>query len=256
MGAWYLEQASAQGHVKPLNIDAATRVLVLTGAGVSAESGVPTFRGADGLWEKHRFEEVASPEAFARDPALVWRFYSQRREGAARCTPNAGHHALAALEAKLGDRFLLATQNVDGLHPKAGSKRMVELHGNLFRTRCSSCERPAFEDFASYAAESLPRCDCGALLRPDIVWFGEYLNPEDLRRVERFFASSRQSRFLFLAIGTSGTVYPAAGFVRAAREWGAETHWVNPEPPSNSGDFQKSWIGPSGDLLPRLLAVD
>src|SRR6185437_1957008 len=129
-----------------LRIDDDTRVLVLTGAGVSAESGIPTFRDAGGLWEQHRVEDVASPAGFRKDPALVWRFYSQRREGMAGRTPNPGHLAIAALEAGLGDRFLLATQNIDGLHAAAGSKRVVELHGNLFMTRCSLCDRPPFED--------------------------------------------------------------------------------------------------------------
>src|SRR5687768_54151 len=142
---------------EPIAVDERTSVLVLTGAGVSAESGIPTFRGAGGLWENHRLEDVASPEAFARDPAMVWRFYSERRERAQRCRPNPGHLALARWEERLGDRFLLVTQNVDGLHRAAGSRRLVELHGNLFRTRCSECDRPSFDDERGYFAE-LPRC--------------------------------------------------------------------------------------------------
>src|SRR5580692_8978781 len=130
------------GETPVLHLDDDTWLLVLTGAGVSAESGVPTFRDAGGLWEQHRVEDVASPEGFHRDPRLVWRFYSQRRTAALACAPNAGHHALASLEARLAERFLLVSQNVDGLHARAGSRRLLELHGNLFFTRCTACERP------------------------------------------------------------------------------------------------------------------
>src|SRR5688500_1817547 len=169
-----------------------SRVLVLTGAGVSAESGVPTFRGIGGLWEGHRVEEVASPAAFARDPLLVWRFYSQRRAGLDGIAPNPAHHALAALEQRLGDRFLLVTQNVDGLHATAGSTRLIELHGNLMHSRCSVCDRPPFEDRQVYRAQVAPVCGrCHAegrtsLLRPHIVWFGEMLDRSHLDRIGGF----------------------------------------------------------------------
>ncbi|HKC12716.1 MAG TPA: Sir2 family NAD-dependent protein deacetylase, partial [Vicinamibacteria bacterium] len=161
----------------PLRLDGGTWLLVLTGAGVSAESGIPTFRAAGGLWESHPVEQVASPEGFAADPALVWRFYSERRRKARACEPNPGHRALVAMEERLGNRFLLATQNVDGLHGRAGSRRMVELHGNLFLSRCAACDRAPFPDEGAH--DSLPRCEvCGTgLLRPHIVWFGEWLDP-------------------------------------------------------------------------------
>ena len=133
-----------------IRIDDETRVLVLTGAGVSAESGIPTFRGSGGLWESHPVEFVASPRGFRENPSLVWRFYSERRAHAGKCSPNPGHRALVELEERLGDRFLLATQNVDGLHRKAGTQRLVELHGNLFHTRCDRCDRAPFEDHALY----------------------------------------------------------------------------------------------------------
>jgi NAD-dependent deacetylase len=239
-------------------IDERTRVLVLTGAGISAESGLATFRGAGGLWDGHPVEQVASPEGFTADPELVWRFYSLRRQDAAAAAPNAAHRALATVERLLGDRFLLATQNVDGLHLRAGSKRVVEVHGSLWRTRCSRCMRPSFAD-ASYPVEPpLPRCPCGALLRPDIVWFGEMLHAADTERVDRFMREAARSgeRFVFLAVGTSGSVYPAAGYVDAARWHGAETWLANLDPAENAGRFEHVVGGRAGTILPHLLGVD
>ncbi len=230
--------------------------LVLTGAGVSAESGIPTFRDSNGLWENHRVEDVASPEGFARDAALVWRFYSLRREAAARCSPNPGHRALAALERRMGDRMLLVTQNVDGLHQRAGSERVVEIHGSLYRTRCSGCEREPFSDASSHH-EGAPACElCGqGRLRPDIVWFGEVLDHRALRRIERFIERA-QGRLVYLAAGTSGLVYPAAGLVHAARQVGADTWLVNADAPQNRGEFEHFVQGRSGELLPSLLGVE
>src|SRR5437588_1399987 len=158
---------------EPIQIDRGTRVFVLTGAGISAESGVATFRDAGGLWEQHRVEDVATPEGFARDPALVWRFYSERRRRAAEVHPNPAHLALARLEQWLGDGLFLCTQNVDPLHERAGSRRVVHMHGELLKTRCHSCERLPFHDDGAYLDE-VPRCDrCGGSLRPHVVWFGE-----------------------------------------------------------------------------------
>lgn len=238
-----------------LPIDEQTRVLVLTGAGISAESGLATFRGAGGLWEGHPVEQVASPGGFEADPVLVWRFYSMRRRDAAAARPNAAHAALAGLEERLGDRFLLVTQNVDGLHARAGSRRLVEIHGTLWRTRCSACLRPPFEDRTWPVEPPLPRCACGALLRPDIVWFGELLDAAGTGRVERFLRDARRAggRFIFLAVGTSGNVYPAAGYVDAARWHGAETWLVNLDPALNAGSFDHVVEGPAGHVLPRLL---
>lgn len=235
-------------------IDEGTHVLVLTGSGVSAESGIPTFRGSGGLWENHPFEKLASVEGFQEDPALVWRFYSARREGAAGCKPNPGHLALVELERRLEDRFLLVTQNVDGLHGAAGSERMVELHGNLFTTRCSVCDRPPFEDRELHDAP--PRCDrCGGLLRPHIVWFGEMLDPEHLDRIDRFFEVAAGKPTLFLAVGTSGAVYPAAGLVDVAKRRGADTWLVNADPADNTHRFDHFVQGKSGEVLPELLSV-
>jgi NAD-dependent deacetylase len=238
--------------METLHIDEGTRLLVLTGAGVSAESGIPTFRGADGLWENHPIERVASPEGFQVDPSLVWRFYSQRRAGAGPCAPNPGHQAIAGWERKLGDRFLLATQNVDGLHRLAGNQRMVELHGNLFTTRCSRCDRKPFEDRQAYPEGEVPLCECGEHLRPHIVWFGEMLDPKDLERVEHFL-TRRDTRLVFMAVGTSGAVWPAAGFVDAARRAGGDTWLVNVDPAENTHRFHHVVQGRSGQVLPHLV---
>ncbi|HLM43123.1 MAG TPA: NAD-dependent deacylase [Myxococcaceae bacterium] len=239
-----------------LRIDKDTRLLVLTGAGVSAESGIPTFRGGNGLWENHPVEQVASPEGFREDPSLVWRFYSQRRAGAAPCQPNPGHLAMAEWERKLGERFLLATQNVDGLHRVAGSQRLVELHGNLFTTRCSRCTREPFEDRLAYPDGTVPLCgQCGGKLRPHIVWFGEVLDERNLLRVGEFLAR-KDTRLVFLAVGTSGAVYPAAGFVQAARELGGETWLVNADPADNTLLFHHFVRGRSGEVLPALVTID
>jgi NAD-dependent deacetylase len=239
----------------PLRLDDDTRLLVLTGAGVSAESGVPTFRAAGGLWESVPVEKVASPEGFREDPALVWRFYSARRRQVKDVHPNAGHHALAAAEGRLGDRLLLVTQNVDGLHRRAGSQRMIELHGSLLHSRCDTCDRPPFPDDGEYEGAPPPCDECArrgrrGLLRPAVVWFGEMLDMDHFRRIERFM--NGRGRLVFLAVGTSGVVYPAAGLVLHARAAGAETWLVNAEPPDNRAAFQSFVQGPSGEVLPRL----
>ncbi|MEW6434515.1 MAG: NAD-dependent deacylase [Myxococcota bacterium] len=237
-----------------LDLTPNSKVLVLTGAGVSAESGVPTFRGANGLWEGHRVEEVASPEGFEADPSLVWRFYGLRREGALRVRPNPGHVALAKLEQQLGDRFLLATQNVDGLHARAGSRRMIAIHGELFKSRCVSCDEP-FDDTRTYLGEPPPRCVCGALLRPHIVWFGELLNPDHLQRVGSFIAKAGKDLHFF-AIGTSGLVYPAAGIVDEVRHRGGTAWLVDVDPsPEYAVRFNHVVRGKSGEVLPGLFGV-
>jgi NAD-dependent deacetylase len=240
-----------------LRLDGETRLVVLTGAGVSAESGIPTFRAAGGLWESYPVEQVASPEGFHRDPKLVWRFYSERRTKARTCEPNPGHRALAAAEDHLQDRFLLVTQNVDGLHRRAGSRRLIEIHGNLFKARCAHCRREPFDDERTYGGDNLPLCDvCAAagrtgLLRPHIVWFGEMLDPDHLLQIDAFLQGG--GRLVFLAVGTSGAVYPAAGLVSSARQRGAETWLVNAEPPENVSLFEHFVQGPSGRVLPELL---
>src|SRR5262249_38067452 len=207
--------------IPSLELDDQTALLVLTGAGVSAESGLPTYRGSGGLWRSLPFERLASPGGFPADPGLVGGFYSQRRAAALRAQPNAGHRALVETERRLGERFLLVTQNVDGLHRRAGSERLIEIHGRLLSTRCSGCDRPEAQDETAYAEGEVPRCDgCGEALRPAVVWFGEALDPEHLDRVDRFLTRWRTARLLFLAAGTSGAGSPAAGVVALARRPG------------------------------------
>jgi NAD-dependent deacetylase len=237
-----------------LPLDDGTWLLVLTGAGVSAESGVPTFRGVGGLWRTHSVERVASPDGFDEDPGLVWEFYSERRAKARDVEPNAGHVALADVEARLGERFLLVTQNVDGLHRRAGSRRLVELHGNLFTSRCSKCARAPFADEAVYPVGTVPSCDaCGARLRPHIVWFGEMLEERNLAAIDAFVERAAGGRLLFLAAGTSGAVYPAAGLVDVARRAGAKSWLVNADAADNAQRFDHVYRGKSGELLPALL---
>jgi len=225
------------------------RLFILAGAGISAESGIPTFRDAGGLWQRYRIEEVASPHAWRRDPCLVWDFYSMRRRVAATAKPNPGHFALAALERTLEDRFLLCTQNVDNLHELAGSQRVLHMHGELFKSRCDSCLRPAFDDTNLYESPAdLPRCSCGAMVRPHICWFGE--TPFHL---DSIFEALRECT-VFVAIGTSGTVEPAASFVSqvAAR---ARTFYVGPEVPANSAVFDDCILGRSGEVLGALFKL-
>ena len=243
--------------IPPIDLGGATRLVVLTGAGISAESGLATFRGAGGLWEGSRVEDVATPEAFETDPERVLRFYAARRAGAGAARPNAAHLALAEAEARMGDRFLLATQNVDGLHALAGSRRVVELHGSLWRSRCSACEAEPVEDRTAAVASPLPVCaSCGAPMRPDIVWFGEMLDPAHEWAVRSFVTSAEVARvpLVFLAVGTSGNVYPAAGYVRYAKDLGAETWLANADEAVNAHWFDHIVTGPATEVVPALLA--
>ena len=226
------------------------RVFVLTGAGISAESGIPTFRDAGGLWRNYRLEDVASPHAWRRDPRLVWDFYSMRRRVAAAAKPNPGHFALAALESSLSDRFFLCTQNVDDLHEQAGSRRIVHMHGELFKSRCDSCSRAPFDDSSLYESPlELPRCSCGGTIRPHICWFGE--TPFELDRI--FLALDHCT--IFLAIGTSGTVEPAASFAAHAKRR-AKSFYIGPEPPANRHLFDESFLGKSGEVLPTFFPFE
>jgi NAD-dependent deacetylase len=204
------------------------RVFILAGAGVSAESGIPTFRGAGGLWRNYRIEEVASPGAWHRDPRLVWEFYSMRRRVASAARPNPAHFALAKLENALQDRLFVCTQNVDNLHEQAGSRNVVHMHGELFKSRCDTCSHPPFDDTNLYDPPAeVPRCGCGGRIRPHICWFGEV--PFDLDRIY----DALDACTLFVATGTSGVVEPAASFVAhvAGR---ARTIYVGPEKPANA----------------------
>jgi NAD-dependent deacetylase len=224
----------------------------LTGAGISAESGLPTFRASDGLWAGHRIEDVCTPEALELNPALVWQFYSERREQGAKAEPNPAHLALAELEAALGDRFFLCTQNVDDLHERAGSKRLVHMHGELAKSRCEDeCGRPPVVDHSVYKSlDEVGRCVCGARLRPHIVFFGEI--PLEMDRIQREIARAT----LMVVVGTSGSVYPAANFVHWARQGGARTVYIGPEPPLNAHAFTNVVEGKAGEVLPRLFVCD
>ena len=219
------------------------RVVVLTGAGISAESGVPTFRDADGLWEGHRVEEVATPEAFEVQPMVVHRFYDARRRALHTVGPNPAHDALAELERLLGDDLLVVTQNIDDLHERAGSTRVLHMHGELFSALCRGCHgrSPWREDLAD-----LPPCPrCGVTeLRPDVVWFGEI--PYGMDRIQATLAEAD----LFVSIGTSGAVYPAAGFVQLAAAFGARTLELNLEPSAGTSMFDEARHGPAGALVP------
>ncbi len=220
-------------------------IVILTGAGVSAESGVPTFRGPDGLWEGHRVEDVATPEAFARDPVLVQRFYDDRRAALARVEPNAAHRALARLDADWPGALLLVTQNVDDLHERGGSKRLLHMHGELKKALCTACgAAPAWEAALS-GDPACPRCGTVGLLRPDIVWFGEMPYHMDA------IAAAIDACDLFVSIGTSGAVYPAAGFVEWARSAGARTLEINLDPSAGTPMFDEARHGPAGELVPR-----
>jgi NAD-dependent deacetylase len=221
-------------------------VAVLTGAGVSAESGVPTFRGEDGLWRNFRPEQLATPEAFHRDPALVWGWYNWRRELVSSCVPNAAHETLAEIEAALPD-FTLITQNVDGLHQAAGSRNVLELHGNVWSVRCIACGKAA-EDRRVPLPDIPPRCpECGALLRPDVVWFGESLPSAVL---EAAWAAVARCR-LMLVIGTSAVVQPAALLPLVALRNGARLIEVNPAETPLSAHAHEVLRGPAAEELPR-----
>jgi len=224
-------------------------IVVLTGAGISAESGLKTFRGSDGLWEGHRVEDVATPEAFRRDPEQVHRFYNGRRRQLRdpAVQPNAAHEALVRLERAWPGRFLLVTQNVDDLHERAGSRKLLHMHGEIMRARCVACGegRPWPDDIA--AATACPGCGRTGSLRPDIVWFGEM--PMHL---DRIFEALTECD-LFVAIGTSGLVYPAAGFVQTvAAEGRAHTIEINLERSSQASAFAEHRLGPAGERVPEL----
>lgn len=220
-------------------------IVVLTGAGVSAESGLRTFRADDGLWEEHRIEDVCTPEAYARDPALVHQFYDARRARAAEVEANAAHEALARLEAEWEGDFVLITQNVDSLHERAGSKKLIHMHGQLDSGWCLACgQRFAWQGAMGQGA-ACPECSEAGSVRPDIVWFGEM--PYDMERIEAALMDAN----LFVSIGTSGAVYPAAGFVQTARYVGARTVEINLEPSLGSVFFDDARIGPAGLEVPK-----
>jgi len=228
-----------------VDIAASTKIVALTGAGISAESGVPTFRERGGLWEKYDLMSVATPEAFQRDPRMVWRFYNERRKQARFVQPNPAHYALARLESLMPEgNFALITQNVDDLHRKAGSKNLHHMHGELSKVRCTRCQAVSDEP---EALPDMPRCPCGGLLRPHVVWFGEV--PFETDKLYQMIEESN----LFLAVGTSGVVHPAAAFVAHAKRSGAVTVGVNLEVPENRAYFDCFYRGKAGEILPKLV---
>jgi NAD-dependent deacetylase len=226
-------------------------LFVLTGAGISAESGIPVFQGTN--WRGHSHYELANIDAWRHDPQLVWEYYSERRTRARDAQPNPAHTALAALEKSATVRgFFLCTQNVDGLHEAAGSKNVVHIHGKLFESKCAEeCGRPPFSDHAGHAGDDLPRCACGALIRPNVCWFGE--QPFELERIyqELFLCN------LFLAIGTSGSVQPVAGFVDLlkSRPNPAKTVYVGLDKPMNAHCFDEVNLGPASTVVPQVLHI-
>lgn len=220
---------------------------MLTGAGVSAESGIPTFRGAGGLWKRYRPEELATPGAFRRDPSLVWEWYDWRRKRVAEASPNPAHIALARLESRK-PRFTLVTQNVDDLHERAGSRALVKLHGDIWTLRCVCCARE-WRDERVPLPELPPRCPCGGLARPGVVWFGEELPADAWRAAEEAATGSE----LLLVVGTSAVVYPAAGLVPRAKRAGARLIELNAEETPCSSAMDCALRGLAGELLPALV---
>lgn len=228
-------------------MDDIRNIVILTGAGISAESGLRTFRAGDGLWEDHRVEDVATPQAFRRDPELVQRFYDLRRENVLAAQPNAAHRALAKLDAEWSGELLLVTQNIDDLHERAGARRVLHMHGEALSVWCPACDARHRWEGTLLDGPPCPACS-EAAMRPDIVWFGEM----PYRMDEIFAALTRAD--LFVSIGTSGAVYPAAGFVQQANSSGARTLELNLERSQGSRWFAESRLGPASELVPAWVA--
>ncbi len=227
----------------------ATSVVALTGAGVSAESGIPTFRGPEGLWQHYKPEDLATPQAFARDPRLVWEWYDWRRQKIAPASPNPAHEVLAQLE-QIVPGFLLITQNIDGLHRLAGSRRLIEMHGCIWQVRCLT-EGTVYENREVPLSLLPPQCACGSMVRPDVVWFGESLSVEDQARA---FAAA-ESADIFLTIGTSALVQPAASLPIVAKDRGAFVAEINPVPTPITPLVDSHLQGAAGVILPQILSI-
>jgi NAD-dependent deacetylase len=227
-------------------LEQATTVAALTGAGISAESGVPTFRGEQGLWKNYRPEELANFDSFKKNPKLVWEWYNFRKNLISKVQPNPGHHALVEMET-LFQNFFLITQNVDNLHRLAGNKRIYELHGNIMRNRCVDCYKQWRDLLIN--AEGLPYCDCGGLIRPDVVWFGESLPEKELTKSFK----AAETADIFFSIGTSAVVQPAASLPIQAKRAGVYVVEINNEPTVITDYVDESILGESGEILPKLI---
>jgi len=225
-------------------------LFVLTGAGISAESGIPTFRGVDGLWKNYSVTDLATPEAFAKNPALVWEWYQWRQEIISRAKPNAAHTVLVEIEKKF-DKFLLLTQNVDNLHQRAGSKNVLELHGNIFRSRCNTCGM-VYETITKTEAKAanVPTCTCGSFLRPDVVWFGEPI-PQDIWQESLSFLSKADCAII---CGTSGVVWPAAAIPQIAKTTGTKIIEVNLEQTPMTPIVDVSLLGKASEILTEIVS--
>lgn len=231
--------------IQPINPADYQAIVFFTGAGMSAESGVPTYRGKGGIWSEYRWEEVACEEAFRRDPEKVLEFHGLRRELLADCQPHTGHYIIAGLEASHPD-IKVVTQNIDGLHQRAGSQRVIELHGSLWRMRCTS---EGTIHSLEPGDENPTRCSCGAQLRPDIIWFGDQLDPQVVDQATEVISRCD----LLIAIGTSAVIWPAAGYPQLARQQGAHCIEINPEASELSFLYHEVYRGTAGEVLPALL---
>ena len=228
-------------------MQSAESVVVFTGAGISAESGVPTFRGEDGLWKKFKPEELANFDAFMRNPELVWEWYKYRKQVISNVQPNPGHYAIVELE-KMYKHFAVITQNVDNLHRRAGSKVVHELHGNIMKNYCIDCYKN-YPDEVIFSRDDAPKCECGGFIRPGVVWFGEMLPEDQWDAAEKASLSAD----VFFSVGTSGVVYPAASLPHEAKRNGAYIVEINPEPTPISSIADEFLQGKSGEILPQLI---
>lgn len=235
-------------NITPIDHTDYDRIVFFTGAGMSAESGVPTYRGSGGIWHEYRWEDYACQEAWERNPEKVFDFHDERRKEALKCNPHSGHEVIAQLEQNHPD-VSVVTQNIDGMHQRAGSRKVIELHGSIWRVRCEQ-EGVVRED-TNPGPYSSRKCDCGAWLRPDVIWFSDYLNPDTLRQADEGISKAN----LFISIGTSGVVWPAAGYPQLAKTAGALLVEINPEPSDQSGLFDRVIRGKAGEVLGKLFSI-